>query len=93
MEVFHKYVPTRAGTGTLMLPNDNSLDFYDTNFHEILLGDDQLTVARCCGAAAQRWNHNEPSDCLEGLIPVIVDWHARQTLLRVTYCLYSKLLV
>ena len=54
MEVFHKYVPTQAGTGTLMLPNGNSLDFDDTKFHEILLGGDQLTVARCRGAAAQR---------------------------------------
>ena len=27
MEVFHKYVPTQTGTGTLTLPNGNSLDF------------------------------------------------------------------
>ena len=56
-------------------------------FHQILFGGDQLTVARARGSAAIRSDHVTSictrKDRLEGLVPVVEDWHAKQCLLKV----------
>ena len=59
------------------------LDFVDTSFFTVLLGGDQLTVARAKGAQAMMASHDRPSDHLEGIIPIVEDWHSRMTLMRV----------
>ena len=79
MESLQKYVPMKKATGTMLLPNRNVLEFDDTKAFGILFGGDQLTVARAHGAAALRCNHETVCDRLEGLEPVIEDWHARLT--------------
>lgn len=45
-------------------------------FHKILLGGDQLTVARCRSGQIGRRNEVQPSKQLRGLLPVVEDWHA-----------------
>ena len=50
---------------------------------EILIGEDQLTVSRARSAIAIRRAHDTEREKLQGLIPVIEDWHSRMTLLRV----------
>lgn len=47
------------------------------------MGGDQLTVARARGTAALRATHDSPTERLNGIIPVIEDWHVRLTLMKV----------
>ena len=47
------------------------------------LGGDQLSVARAQGAQAMRASHDSFLERLEGIIPVVEDWHSRMTLKRV----------
>lgn len=78
-----KFVPTRPAEGKYILPNGSILDFDDTRFFKILLGGDQLTVARVRGAQALRMSQDKAKDRLEGIVPVVEDWHARMTLMKV----------
>lgn len=80
---YMKLVPTREAKGQHTLPNGISISFDDTRFHEILIGGDQLTVARVRGAQAIRDTHDKRVDRFEGVIPVVEDWHARMTFLKV----------
>ncbi len=83
MESLHKYVPTRTSEGNLTLPNGESLTYDNTKFFEILFGGDQLTVARASGVEALRVGHETAHDRLDGLVPIMKDWHARGILLKV----------
>lgn len=51
--------------------------------HRLLLGGDQLTVARARGAQTAMCSELNEADRLEGFIPVIQDWHAKVVLLQV----------
>lgn len=86
MEVLHKYVPTHASEGQLTLPNGSQVPYDSTSFSEILLGGDQLTVARVSGVQNLRISHETALERLEGLIPVVEDWHTRVILLEVCMC-------
>ena len=66
------------------LPNGSTIKFDETNFFQILFGGDQLTVARAHGAQALRATHDTAKERLEGLCPVLEDWHARMILLKVS---------
>lgn len=79
---FHELIPTHKKEGHLILPNGSVLEFDDTSFFKVFLGGDQLTIARIRGAQAMRASHDGPVDRLEGVIPVIEDWHSRMTLMR-----------
>ena len=83
MDALHAYVPTHASEGQLTLPNGSDLSFDDTTFFKILIGGDQLTVARVAGVQTLRMGHATTLDRLEGLIPVVEDWHTRVILLEV----------
>ena len=76
MTEHQKYVPTQSRVGHL---NGNSIEFDDTRFFRILFGGDQLTVARARGAQSLRATRDSAKERLEGLCPVIEDWHARMT--------------
>lgn len=93
MERFHKYVPTQVRTGQHTLPNGATLSYDATAFHEILLGGDQLTAARACGVKNLRVGHDTALDRLDGLIPVLEDWHARVILLDVSFIVAKIVLV
>jgi len=54
------------------------------------LGSDQVTVARARGSIAIRNDHHTRQECLQRLLPVVEDWHAKQCLLKV-YCIYCML--
>ena len=81
---FHQFVPTVERMGKLALPNGSYLDFDDTRFHQVLVGGDQLTVARARGAQGGHAGHDTPLERLVGVIPVVEDWHCRMTLMRVS---------
>ena len=82
---YMELVPTRPSKGHFRLPNGSILEFDDTKFYSILFGGDQLTVARIRGSQALRDIQEKKVDRLEGIIPVIEDWHARMTLMKVCY--------
>lgn len=44
------------------------------SLHEILLGGDQLTVARARNTIRQHLNSPLPAKCIAGLIPAVEDW-------------------
>ena len=54
-------------------------------FHQVLIGGDQLTVARIRSAQAARLNSESGSGQLRGFLPVVEDWHARLCLMEVCY--------
>jgi len=53
--------------------------------HKLLLGGDQLTVARVRGAQTAMCNGLNAVKRLEGFVPIIQDWHAKVVLLEVCY--------
>ncbi len=75
LEAYMDLVPTHPAEGKHVLPNGSSLAFDNTRFHKILLGGDQLTVARVRGTQALRVSEEKAVDRLEGVIPVVEDWH------------------
>lgn len=60
------------------------------HFHKLLLGGDQLTVARCRSAQHGRSNEVTPSEQLKGFVPCVEDWHAKQCLLEVHACMHHS---
>jgi len=93
MEVLHKYVPTHASEGQFALPNGSTLSYDNTTFFEILLGGDQLTVVHVSGVQSLRIGHETAMDRLEGLVPVVEDWHARVILLEVHTLIQSGIII
>ena len=58
------------------LPNDEVVLHKDFKIHRIPVTGDQVTVAA-------RHNSENKLDHLEGALPFVEDWHARQTLMMV----------
>ena len=52
-------------------------------FNHILIGGDQLTVARIRGCQRVLSNSSSGEERLEGLIPVVEDWHAKMCFMKV----------
>ena len=98
MEDVHQYVPTHTTTDDYCLQNDEeTITVTLDKFHYILfgmlvvimcnstfsLGGDQMTAARARGSQRVRSNSERGKDRLEGLQPVVEDWHAKVCLLGV----------
>ena len=83
LEELSKYVPAREYQGTTMLPDGTTFTSNDVTYHEVLIGGDQLTCARVRGAQSVRANHETTTDRLAAFTPVVEDWHAKMTLLKV----------
>ena len=71
LEHYHSLVPTVESVQLLELPNDSQIEIDDTQFHPILFGGDQLTVARIRGVQILRDTQDKPADRFEGIIPVM----------------------
>ena len=84
MDILHKYVPTKVKFSDDPFEDFDIEDCEEHKFHRLLLGGDQLTVARSRRSVAIRADHNFKKEHLEGLLPVVEDWHAKQTLLKVS---------
>ena len=54
------------------------------SFHCTLVGGDQLTAARARSSQRHRANALTPVGRLEGLVPMVEDWHTKAALLRVS---------
>ena len=84
MDILHKYVPTKVEFSDDPFEEFDVEDCEEYKFHCLLLGGDQLSVARSCTSIAVRADHDLKREHLEGLLPVVEDWHAKQTLLKVS---------
>ena len=71
MDDFHKYVPSHTHDAESSQGQDLKIPVV----HPILLGGDQLTIARARGSQRLRSNEYTPADRLEGLFPFTQDWH------------------
>lgn len=90
LDCLHKYVPSTSTSEQVTLDSGEKVTHIDYNLAPILLGGDQLTVARARGAKSIRRNHENTKHCLKGIIPVIEDWHARQTLTQVIFYMWTS---
>lgn len=84
MSHIQEYVPTVSKMLELEVTGESNITVKADNFHNILFGGDQLTVARAHGAQHVRENSVDGVGQLEGLVPVCEDWHARVVLLSVS---------
>ena len=79
-----KYVPNKDCTNLVHIPSTGEVVAKDsTEFQHILFGGDQLTVARARGAITAMANHPTVQKRLEGIVPVIEDWHTLVVLLEI----------
>ena len=82
MSALQKYVPSTSENKTFVVDGEVTT-VNDVTFWPILFGGDQLTAVRARGAQALRCTHDTSTDRIDGLFPVIEDWHARVTLAKV----------
>ena len=85
MDKLHEYVPTKLVVTEKTLVSGEVKRMEDYAMYKNLIGGDQLTVARVRGSAAARVDHQTKKDRLEGFVPVVEDWHAKQCLLKVNW--------
>lgn len=83
LEHLQKYVPALQKVDVVVDPEtDDSVIVTSQETHCILIGGDQLTVERIRGC---RSHHN--ADTIAGrlneVIPVVEDWHSKESLLKV----------
>ena len=79
----HKYIPAESITLQLPLPSGNTKPLQNEIFHRLLLGGDQLTVARARSGCSARADHSSSGQRLSGILPVTEDWHAKMCFLKV----------
>ena len=83
MEYLHQYVPAMEIVGTFINSTDgHTKQCKAEKVRCILLGGDQLTVSRAKGCQRIRSDSITPRERLEGLQPVIEDWHAKGVFLE-----------
>ena len=84
MEHLHKYVPFETCTEQqFQLASGEELTIASNKMHHILIGGDQLTVARIRSVQEGLLNSNSPRERMEGIVPVVEDWHAKVIFLKV----------
>ena len=83
VDQYMKLVPSKAATGEYVLPNRSVIEYDNTKFFKILFGGDYLTAVRMRGAQSLRATEERAVDRLDGVIPVVEDWHTRMTLVKV----------
>ena len=85
MEELLKYVPSKETQKELVVEEGSPPETVITShMHHILFGGDQLTVARIRGVIRQRQTSETAKGRMEGLVPVVEDWHAKVCLISVS---------
>lgn len=83
LEHLHQYVPTSEVEETIEIEGQPERKVIIDHFHYLLFGGDLLTEMRAGTARNIRNNSERGRDRLEGLLPVIEDWHTKVCLLEV----------
>lgn len=84
MAHLHQYVPSVNRSEEKMISPDEAFSQEKAKFHQILVGGDQLTVARARSAIKVKVNSFTPSKKFSGIIPVVEDWHTKANFLGVS---------
>lgn len=80
----HQYIPYKESTKEVRIPSlEETVPEPSAKLTKILFGGDQLTAAKARSAIAAMSNASSPVRRLEGIVPVIEDWHAQVTFLEV----------
>ena len=91
MDQIHRYVPTQTNNVTITFADaGETLTYTEYNFHPICCSGDQLTAARERTAQSVRHHSENELDRLEGLVPVVDDWHTNMTLVKVEFISYCE---
>lgn len=84
LDELHQYVPSTQETMEVFVPTESDSDVIEVdNFHQILLGGDQLTAVRALSAQAVRQNSESGHTKLQGFEPTVEDWHAKMCFMEV----------
>lgn len=84
MSHLYQYVPSKECTNLVYIPSTNEFVQKESALvHQQLFGGDQLTVARARGAITAMANNPTAQTRLEGVVPVVEDWHTVVILLQV----------
>ena len=82
----HQYVPSVEYEEEESVPGTNeSVTVQKAKMHKVMLGGDQLSKVRAVSAIRVKSNGETPSTRLEGFLPTVEDWHAKQCLFEVRY--------
>lgn len=92
LDILHKYVPSERSTQNYLVAPNEVFSMQLDHFSHVLIGGDQLTAARIRGAQRVRGNSDNGRDRLEGLVPVVEDWHAKVCFLQVRICVWVIIL-
>jgi len=77
MSHLHKYVPTLSSTHECTITTGEKVQEERAVIHPILVGGDQLTVARARSAIKAKVNSQTASKRLAGIVPIAEDWHTK----------------
>ena len=87
LDELHKYVPMIRTTQVVEIsgPRETTrpITIHTDHFNHILIGGDQLTVARVRGCQRVKANSHTGRSRYEGLVPVIEDWHTKMCFMKV----------
>ena len=93
LEKIYVYVPSTDVEREFKIPNEGGSESAtkvdDKKFTMLLVGGDQLTVARICGVQMICGNSETSEQQFEGLLPVAEDWHAKMCFLEVRIFLHQ----
>ena len=85
MAHFHQYSPMVEHVEEVHVASiDRTVQVTTALVRPIFVGGDQLTAARARGAQKAKANALTPRSRLEGLVPMVEDWHTKVTLLTVS---------
>ena len=84
LEHLQRYVPTLRQETQYQITSTEEETICTERFHRVLLGGDQLTVARVRSCQRGRANSDCAANRLIGLLPVAEDWHTGVVLLTVS---------
>ena len=84
MEHLQQYVPLETETSTINIEGVGEKEVHADRFHHVLFGGDLLTAKRARGSQHVRSNSLRGKERLEGMKPVVEDWHAKVCLLGVS---------
>lgn len=84
MTHLHQYVPTVSTSHEHTISSGMTVEEKSATFHPILVGGDQLTVARARSAIKSKMNGHTHPKALAGIVPVVEDWHSKANFLGVS---------
>ena len=97
LDDLHKNVPTVRTTQDVKVTSTGETTqtktIHTDHFNHILLGGDQLTVARIRGCHRMHTNTHNGRDGCEGLLPVVEDWHTKMCFMKVLITCIRRRLV